>query len=127
MGYDQLRALGFTRGVIAYRVETRRLIAVHHGVYAVGHDALSDRGRMIAAGPGAALSHGTAAYLWKLVPSLPPFAHADHNLIAETPAPLCDPSHSPLDRYQTPGHDAPHLSRAGPGEAGRHPNGGEHW
>ena len=39
---------------------------MHQGVYAVGHEALSDRGRMIAAllaaGPGAALSHGTAAY-----------------------------------------------------------------
>ena len=38
---------------------------------------LSDRGRMIAAliaaGPGAALSHRTAAYLWKLIPSMPPF------------------------------------------------------
>ncbi|HTE59917.1 MAG TPA: DUF559 domain-containing protein, partial [Solirubrobacteraceae bacterium] len=47
------------------------------GVYAVGHEALSDRGRMIAAliaaGPGAALSHRTAAHLWKLIPSMPPF------------------------------------------------------
>jgi hypothetical protein len=46
---------------------------VHRGVYAVGHEGLSDRGRMIAAGPGAALSHRTAAYLWKLLPSMPPF------------------------------------------------------
>ena len=77
VGYDQLRALGFARGVIAHRVKTARLIRVHRGVYAVGHDALSDRGRMIAgllaAGPGAALSHRTAAYLWKLIPSMPPF------------------------------------------------------
>jgi very-short-patch-repair endonuclease len=46
-------------------------------VYAVGHEALSDRGRMIAAllaaGPGAVLSHETAAYHWDLVPSLPQF------------------------------------------------------
>lgn len=77
VGYDQLRALGLTRGVIAHRVKRRRLIGVHRGVYAVGHEALSDRGRMIAAllaaGPGAALSHRTAAYLWKLIPSMPTF------------------------------------------------------
>ena len=55
-----------------------RLIRIHQGVYAVGHEAVSDRGRMIAAllaaGPGAALSHRTAAYLWTLIPSMPPFA-----------------------------------------------------
>jgi len=73
----QLAAIGFTRNEIDNRILRRRLIAVHQGVYAVGHEALSDRGRMIAAliaaGPGAALSHRTAAYLWKLIPSLPPF------------------------------------------------------
>ena len=54
-----------------------RLIRIHQGVYAVGHEAISDRGRMIAAllaaGPGAALSHRTAAYLWSLIPSMPQF------------------------------------------------------
>jgi very-short-patch-repair endonuclease len=58
-------------------VKSRRLIRVHQGVYAVAHEALSDRGRMIAAliaaGPGAAISHRTAAYHWKLIPSMPPF------------------------------------------------------
>jgi hypothetical protein len=52
----------------------RRLVRVAQGVYAVGHEAVSDRGRMIAAllaaGPGAVLSHETAGYLWKLIPSL---------------------------------------------------------
>ncbi len=76
-GREQLGALGFTRNEIDNRISSHRLIRVHQGVYAVGHDALSDRGRMIAAliaaGPGAALSHRTAAYLWKLIPSLPPF------------------------------------------------------
>jgi hypothetical protein len=56
-------------------VRTGRLIRVHRGVYAVGHEALSDRGRMIAAllaaGPGAVLSHRTAAYHWRLLPSMP--------------------------------------------------------
>jgi very-short-patch-repair endonuclease len=76
-GRRQLAAIGFTRNEIDNRIGRRRLIAVHQGVYAVGHEALSERGRMIAAllaaGPGAALSHRTAAYLWKLIPSMPPF------------------------------------------------------
>jgi very-short-patch-repair endonuclease len=58
-------------------VKTRRLLRLHQGVYAVGHEALSDRARMIAgllaAGPGAVLSHRTAAAPWKLIPSMPPF------------------------------------------------------
>jgi very-short-patch-repair endonuclease len=66
-----------SRDEIAHDVKRGRLIRVHQGVYAVGHEALSDRGRMIAAllaaGPGAALSHRTAAYLWKLIPAMPPF------------------------------------------------------
>jgi very-short-patch-repair endonuclease len=77
VGRDQLVALGFTRREINRRVDARRLIRLHQGVYAVGHEALSDRGRMIAAllaaGPGAALSHRTAAYLWKILPSMPSF------------------------------------------------------
>jgi very-short-patch-repair endonuclease len=77
VGRRQLAALGFARNEIDNRIARGRLIRVHQGVYAVGHEALSDRGRMIAgllaAGPGAALSHRTAAYLWKLIPSMPLF------------------------------------------------------
>jgi very-short-patch-repair endonuclease len=77
VGRSQLAALGYTRHELAHDVKRGRLIAVHQGVYAVGHQALSDRGRMIAAllaaGPGATLSHETAAYHWSLIPSLPPF------------------------------------------------------
>ena len=62
---------------IRYRTAASRLRPVYRGVYAVGHDALPQRGRLIAAllvaGPGAALSHGTAAALWKLIRSMPPF------------------------------------------------------
>ena len=76
-GRRQLLALGLTEGDIRHRVATRRLIRVHQGVYAVGHEALSDRGRciaaLLAAGPGAVMSHRTAAYLWKLIPSMPQF------------------------------------------------------
>lgn len=72
---EQLLALGVSRGAIKHQVAKRRLLRVHQGVYAVGHEALTDRSRMVAAllaaGPGAALSHRTAAYLWKLLPSMP--------------------------------------------------------
>jgi very-short-patch-repair endonuclease len=79
VGFGQLVALGYTRDQIAHAVRTSRLIRRHKGVYAVGHDALTDRGRMIAAllavGPGAVLSHATAAHVWSLFPSMPPFVH----------------------------------------------------
>lgn len=70
---------GYTRDEIAHEVRSRRLIRIHQGVYAVGHESLSDRGRIIAAllatGPGATVSHATAAYVWSLIPSMPPFVH----------------------------------------------------
>ena len=79
-GARQLLALGMTRRAIKHdRSRAGRLIRVHQGVYAVGHGPLRDRGRvlaaLLAAGPGAALSHRTAAHLWTLIPSLPPFIH----------------------------------------------------
>jgi hypothetical protein len=53
---------------ITYRVRVGRLIPVYAGVYAVGHVPGSpvDRavGALLACGPGAALSHGSAASLW---------------------------------------------------------------
>lgn len=75
VGRKQLLALGLTADEIRHRLTTRRLIRVHQGVYAVGHEALGDRGRciaaLLAAGPGAVLSHRTALALWKLTPSMP--------------------------------------------------------
>jgi very-short-patch-repair endonuclease len=54
------------------RLAASRLHIVHRGVYAVGHRRLTQHGRfmaaVLAAGPGAVLSHSSAAALWSLLP-----------------------------------------------------------
>ena len=71
MSVGELLACGLTHDGIARRVANRRLHRVHRGVYAVGHDGLTMRGRFLAAvkasGQGAVLSHLSAAALWDLV------------------------------------------------------------
>jgi predicted transcriptional regulator of viral defense system len=66
----QLRWLGFTRHEIANRASSGRLHRIHRGVYAVGHCAVSREGEMfatvLAGGPGAVLSHESAAELWDM-------------------------------------------------------------
>jgi very-short-patch-repair endonuclease len=66
----QLLALGFSERKIGRWLASGRLISLHPGVYAVGHGALGVRGRWFAAtaacGPGAVLSHESAAALWEL-------------------------------------------------------------
>jgi very-short-patch-repair endonuclease len=70
---DQLREIGLTRDAIDNRVKSSYLHPVHHGVYAVGHTHLAHGARELAAvlacGPGAVLSHRSAASLWRLLPS----------------------------------------------------------
>ena len=69
----QLLALGITPQAVSLRARAGRLHRVHSGVYAVGHGVLGPRGRWMAAvlacGPGAVLSHASAAALWELRPS----------------------------------------------------------
>ena len=71
VAWFQLRAAGISRGLVDFRLAEGRLHIVHRGVYAVGHAAVSGRGRLMAAvlalGPGAVLSHGSAAMLWGLL------------------------------------------------------------
>ncbi|MGI8511378.1 MAG: type IV toxin-antitoxin system AbiEi family antitoxin domain-containing protein, partial [Solirubrobacteraceae bacterium] len=66
----QLRSAGLGDSAVRRRVRAGRLHRIHRGVYAVGHPALSLKGRWLAAvmacGPGALLSHFSAAALWAL-------------------------------------------------------------
>jgi predicted transcriptional regulator of viral defense system len=70
---DQLRGLGLSAAAVRHRVAVGMLHRVHAGVYAVGHPLLTRDGRYIAAvlacGPGAALSHRSAADKIALRPS----------------------------------------------------------
>jgi very-short-patch-repair endonuclease len=66
----QLLALGVPAGTIDDWLASGRLIRVHAGVYAVGHLPQRPEARALAAvlacGPDALLSHGSAASLWGL-------------------------------------------------------------
>lgn len=68
---QQLVECGLTRAAISKRVRSGRLYRLHQGVYAVGHDGLSEEARWMAAvlacGPSAVLSHGSAAVHWDLL------------------------------------------------------------
>jgi very-short-patch-repair endonuclease len=68
----QLQGLGFTEKAIEHRIATGRLHPVYRGVYAVGRRQLTRKGRWMAAvlacGPDALLSHGSAAALWGIGP-----------------------------------------------------------
>lgn len=64
----QLLELGLGRKAVAHRLAKGRLHRVHRGVYAVGWPEPTELGRWMAAvlacGPGARLSHRSAAALW---------------------------------------------------------------
>ncbi len=72
---DQLFELGLSRALIDKAVRRRRLIAVHRGVYAVGHLSLPPfapyMAAVLAVGKAAYVSHGSAATLWGLHDRLP--------------------------------------------------------
>lgn len=65
---EQLLALGMGRGGLQSAIRTGRLYRVYRGVYAVGHPPLRPleqaAAAVLACGPRAALSHGSAMTLW---------------------------------------------------------------
>jgi hypothetical protein len=67
---QQLLALGVTAETVDGRVRSGRYVAVHSGVYSEGVPRADPVGRasaaVLACGPGAVLSHGSAASLWGL-------------------------------------------------------------
>jgi hypothetical protein len=70
--YAELLACAVTPEGVKVRVRTGRLHRIHRGVYAVGHPGLTREGRWLAAvkacGPGALLSHHSAAMLYGFLP-----------------------------------------------------------
>jgi hypothetical protein len=68
LSLDELFACGLSRTEVRVRVRNGQLHPLHRGVYAVGHANVTLEGRFLAAvkasGPGAVLSHVSAAALW---------------------------------------------------------------
>ena len=65
-----LGPLGYSESAVGRAAAAGRLHRLHRGVYAVGHTDISWYGRCLAAvlacGPGALLSHRSAAWLWEI-------------------------------------------------------------
>jgi very-short-patch-repair endonuclease len=68
----ELLAAGVGKRAIEHRLRSGRYVRVHEGVYAIGHGDLTVSGRrraiVLACGPGAVLSHRSAAGAWGLRP-----------------------------------------------------------
>jgi very-short-patch-repair endonuclease len=68
--HAEIDELGYSSQAIQHRLERGRLHRVHRGVYAVGRKRLTQEGRWMAAvlacGETAALSHDSAAVLWRI-------------------------------------------------------------
>ena len=76
VGRAQLLAAGVSHSAIGRAVRSSRLHRVHSGVYSVmAPELLTEDGRttaaLLAAGEGALLSHGTAAWRWRIIPAPP--------------------------------------------------------
>ena len=125
------RAAGLGRGAVHTAVRAGRLRRVHRGVYAVGHTVLRPEGHRLAAvlacGPGAVLSHRSAAAHWELLATsqeridvtAPRSRHGVPGIRLHTLSfPRCPGHHQPRGH---PDHDGPpHPARPG-GNGARRP------
>jgi very-short-patch-repair endonuclease len=70
VGRQQLLAVGLGSRAIEHRIGSGKLHPLHRGVYAVGHQVVSQHGRWMAAtlSTGGVLSHRSAGALWGLRP-----------------------------------------------------------
>jgi len=68
VAWRQLIALEIDEGLLRRRVDSGQLLPLHRGVFALGHRRIGIRGEwmagVLACGPGAVLSHGSALHLW---------------------------------------------------------------
>lgn len=79
VSWPQLCELGFNGMAVSRLVARGYLVRLYPGVYAIGHEPLRIEGRLLAAvfhaGTGAALSHTTAAWWWRLLAAQPRTIH----------------------------------------------------
>jgi very-short-patch-repair endonuclease len=96
----QLIGLGLTKSNIEYRLQAGRLQLLHRGVYGLG-PRRSKRARWMAAvfagGPGAVLSHRSAAELWGLIPGFTGLIHLTVSVRRRRPDILLHRSNVPDD------------------------------
>jgi len=69
---EQLSEVGLTREAIDHWLRAARLHSLYRGVYLLGHlkptKGARELGAVLACGPGAVVSHRSAAGLWRLLP-----------------------------------------------------------
>ena len=82
-------AAGVSRSAIGRALRAAKLHPIHRGIYAtVAPELLTEDGYLVAAllaaGDGALLSHGTAAWRWRIIPAPPSMitARACHDTCA---------------------------------------------
>lgn len=99
------RLLGYSSSRVSRAVASGRLHPLHRGVYAVGHKDLSPQGSslaaVLAAGPGALLSHYSAAWLLGLARTSPSPFHvtiAKHSRRAPPPGIILHRARNLADR-----------------------------